>query len=96
MSRLEELNAKVVSRKRRSSVMAGRGRAPTAARGSSFSGLVVQTGSSNSVTAGPRTQGDVALFSRVAYTSARGNRGQRNRGTGRRKLAEIGREEDNE
>ena len=46
--------------------------------------------------AGPRTQGDVALFNRVAYKSVRGSRSQRNRGAGRRKLAEIGRKEENE
>ena len=96
MSRLEELNAAVVSRKRKSTVVSGRGRAPSAVRGATAAGLVIQSGSSTSLSAGPLSQSDVSLFSRVAYKSVRGGRGQRSRGIGRRKLADIGREEGNE
>ena len=92
MARLDELNAQV-SRKRRSNVIGGRGRAASVSRGTASSGLVIQSSSSTSLSVGPRSQSDVALFSRVAYKSIRGSGGRRSRGTGRRKLAEIGRDE---
>ena len=96
MARLEELNAATSSRKRKSTTVRGRGSTPVATSRPSSSNLVVQTSAGRNVVSGPRLQGDITLFSRVAYKSLRGGRGQRSRGAGRRKLADIGREEGNE